>query len=109
MVDKFEVGKYYQWIGPPSYNENWNGEMEQLKDGSPRQVLRIIEQSTQRVRVQFNGMNVWNYAHCKQNFMEVDAKREITLGDLLELHIDEKRSEPELKDEGVALQISLLV
>jgi hypothetical protein len=38
-VDKFEVGKYYRFIGPKSFNTHWNEDMDNWKDGKPRVCL----------------------------------------------------------------------
>lgn len=75
-VSRFEVGKYYRWIGPKDFRDNWNDQMEAWKDGKARKCTEI--DTGDNVNASFDGINNdeyhpygWQYYHCIQHFEEV--------------------------------------
>lgn len=45
MIEKFEVGKYYRWIGPKKRQEGWNSEglMDGILDGKKHLCIATTE------------------------------------------------------------------
>jgi len=71
MLKKFEVGKYYKWIGPKDFYDNWNEDMEKWKDGKKRKCFRVNYSST----AFFDIDSDWHYSHCLEHFEEVKDKQ----------------------------------
>lgn len=75
MISNFEVGKYYKWIGPSYFYDNWSPEMEAWKDGEPK-LCTSAEQNPSK-NAMFEGIPCptksfgWMYSHCIEYFKEV--------------------------------------
>ena len=68
MVTEFKVGHKYRWIGPASYNKNWNSDMDKWKDGTTRTCTR--QYSGRATFTKIDG-GPWYYRDCIQYFIEV--------------------------------------
>ena len=76
MVKSLEIGKTYRWIGPQDYNDNWAGEMDKIKDGKPRKVLR----NNFMGRLYFEGFeSSWHWDHVLEHFEEVIPTKQLFL------------------------------
>ena len=74
-VEIFEVGKFYQWVGPDYYHNNWNEEMDVWKDGKPRKCTKInLNSSYDQVTFE-NICGEWDYSDCREYFVEVPDPR----------------------------------
>ena len=66
-VDHFEVGKWYKWVGPGDFKNNWSIAMNAWKDGK----LRKCVDGGSRFTFDNIGGGSWAYEHCMQYFREV--------------------------------------
>lgn len=71
MVERFEVGKYYRWIGPSGSLDNFNGHMAAFQDGVPR----LCESSVGNHQAEFEDIDGghWYYGHLLEYFEEVSS------------------------------------
>jgi hypothetical protein len=77
MMAELQIGKYYKWIGPKDFDDNWTSEMNAIKDGNPHKC------TSPRT---FEGVKGdWNWTHVYKYLEEV-GKIELKVGDRVKIN-----------------------
>jgi hypothetical protein len=88
MIEEFEAGKYYRYIGPDDLPDGWVSEMRYMMDGKPH----LCEKSNGGSSAKFSDINgMWCYSGKGMNYLfevemiEEKLNKELKHGDKVKI------------------------